>query len=701
MQFTDHPEVSVALVYQSQALHQHLRLALDECGARVVYETATSGFDRAALEQSGASVVLINLDPAIDEEIEHIEELLVDDARKVIFNDGEVTSKLSGWDLARWARHLASKVMGDTQLLPARPAGAEAVPVREMPQHGLDSTVKPAALRAPVVSSEAEDLASREIGAALDSFRAAESLSAERPRNEIEAALMDFGFFAGSETPESVNALAERTATSEASSSVQETSAPAPTRAADTSFFAGFDDAASTPDSAPDVAATAGPAQSSKAAPTSDADALFADFSFDQTISLDSAQDNDSNGSADDLAFAEISLDFDAPTETPADTDAVFGLDDFLTQHSYKEPEVTVELPVPPIPAKAKAPINVDHLLSNLSLELSPMEEPEPANQPTGGTAATAPAPAASAAKATTANLASDFDDILSSLSLQPMQLDEPEQPPVAAPAAAAAPQPQATAPAEANPFGDLQFGLEPMESESTDAAVSESNPFADLDFSADAIPGGALSGARTDTARSPAASAADLSDSALQRVWVLGASIGGPDAVREFLSGIPNNTGNLFLLAQHMGADFMDLMVGQLAKATALQVQMASNGITARHGQVLVVPLAERLLLGADGEVHVVPLDEASPYSPSIDQVLFDVADRFGARAGAIIFSGMAHDAIEGAKYLAAKGGVVWAQDPSTCVVSSMIDGAVEAGVVGFQGSPSMLAQKFVSEFR
>lgn len=688
----------MALVYQSQALHQHLRLALDECGARVVYETATSGFDRAALEQSGASVVLINLDPAIDEEIEHIEELLVDDARKVIFNDGEVTSKLSGWDLARWARHLASKVMGDTQLLPARPEGAEAVPVREMPQHGLDSTVKPAALRPPVVSSEAEDLASREIGAALDSFRAAQSLSSERPRNEIEAALMDFGFFAGSETPESVNALAGRADAAERPLLIPEAAVPAPSQPGDRAFFADFDDGAGKGDAGLGEPAATELARPGKVSSATDADALFADFSFDETISLDSDPGTVSGGSSDDLAFADISLDFDAPTNAVTDSEAAVGLDDFLAQHSYKEPEVTVELPMPPTPTKTKAPIDVDHLLSNLALELSPMDEPERADSPAGGSAgATAPATpmAASVAKPPAANLASEFDNMLSSLSLQPMQTDEP------AAAAVAATTPAAPTSVEANPFGDLQFGLEPMESESSDAAVSESNPFADLDFGADAIPGGALSEPRAGTAQGSSESASTTAGGSLQRVWVLGASIGGPDAVREFLSGIPNNTHNLFLLAQHMGADFMDLMVGQLAKATALQVRMATSGTTAQHGQVLVVPLAERLLLGGDGEVQVVPLDEPSPYSPSIDQVLFDVADRFGKRAGAIIFSGMAHDAIEGAKYLAAKGGVVWVQDPSTCVVSSMIDGAVDAGVVSFQGSPSMLAQKFVSEFR
>ena len=78
---------------------------------------------------------------------------------------------------------------------------------------------------------------------------------------------------------------------------------------------------------------------------------------------------------------------------------------------------------------------------------------------------------------------------------------------------------------------------------------------------------------------------------------------------------------------------------------------------------------------------------------------MLEDVADRFGAKAGAIIFSGMAEDAAQGSRYLAGIGGTVYAQDPDTCVISSMVDGVVETGVVSFVGSPKALAGKLLGE--
>jgi two-component system chemotaxis response regulator CheB/chemosensory pili system protein ChpB (putative protein-glutamate methylesterase) len=185
-----------------------------------------------------------------------------------------------------------------------------------------------------------------------------------------------------------------------------------------------------------------------------------------------------------------------------------------------------------------------------------------------------------------------------------------------------------------------------------------------------------------------------------IERVFVLGASIGGPEAVRDFLGALPAGFPMLFVLAQHMGEEFLELMSAQLAKAVALTVRNPTHGERVGQGEVLVVPTTHRLKVDTEGVITLAHLPEKAPYSPSIDQVLRDVADQFGDKAGAIVFSGMAHDAIEGSQYLKSKGGVIWAQDPDTCVISSMVDGAREAGVVSFIGSPKQLAEKMIADY-
>ena len=188
----------------------------------------------------------------------------------------------------------------------------------------------------------------------------------------------------------------------------------------------------------------------------------------------------------------------------------------------------------------------------------------------------------------------------------------------------------------------------------------------------------------------------------AISRVWVLGASIGGPEAVREFLGQMPKNFPALFLLAQHMGAEFMDIMAQQLVRSTALTVRTPSHGERVGHGDIVVVPTTHRLRVDREGVITLESLKASEqPNSPSIDQVVEDVADRFGKRAGVIIFSGMAEDAAEGCRHMAAKGGKVYVQDPETCVISSMVDGVIETGVVAFTGSPKALAERVLGDLK
>ena len=73
--------------------------------------------------------------------------------------------------------------------------------------------------------------------------------------------------------------------------------------------------------------------------------------------------------------------------------------------------------------------------------------------------------------------------------------------------------------------------------------------------------------------------------------------------------------------------------------------------------------------------------------------------ADEFGNRACAIVFSGMAQDAIEGSKYLKAHGGAVWIQDPDTCTISTMVESVRSTGAVDFTGSPQQLAAKMIAD--
>ncbi len=802
-------DVSIALLYQAQALHEHLKQALTELGASVVYDSPAANFDRAALSRSGARVVVVNLDPEVGDDIDQLDELLADDDLRVIFNDGEVSSRLEGWDQARWARHLAAKILGVDDTNPPRPQGAEAIPVRvksSAPAPAPDDFT-PAGLSFELEGDELDRALNADTGEAITRTRAAlvtkdepiavqlvdpharkadasaapnldlEPIDAPAndpratvvlPRVKMEdavrlaqadAAQARGEFIRSDERPTLELDIADLqaatpVATPAAADNFDELSldfdlGDAPTIDAGASTLedislegeavAGTDDGLSLADdgtlelSTAEAAVNATPEQAAN-----DLDDALRDFGFlDEPAAAPSAPEAaPMTAASDDFSLdfdggGELVLDstLDAPTANlNADVGEIALTEDFDIALGALNLEPIEDEPSAP-QRDAAPPPGLDELLMNAQLGGRP-EDDKLASKPAGGRPAQAKittpaaakpaapvtakpvatpakpaaAPSAEAAKPAQRSL-SDFN--LSHLSLAPVEDGEApapaadgrakfavgDTPAPAKPAAKPAAPPPPTVP------DDSGFSLEAM----------------DFELEADAKPvvtrGGAESMvtpevggendlmAELDALSAKAEVAASAEGGVLQRVWVLGASIGGPEAVREFLGAIPANAPVLFLLAQHMGADFLDLMIQQLSRATPLTVRSVANGETVRHGEVVVVPLGERLLIDPNGGVRVTALDQPSAYSPSIDQVMCDVADRFGDRAGAIIFSGMAHDAIDGAQYLHERGGKVWVQDPATCVISSMVDGAREAGVVSQEGAPAELARQFVKQ--
>ena len=181
------------------------------------------------------------------------------------------------------------------------------------------------------------------------------------------------------------------------------------------------------------------------------------------------------------------------------------------------------------------------------------------------------------------------------------------------------------------------------------------------------------------------------------QYVWVLGASLGGPEALKRFLKALPADIPAAFILAQHLGANFVSLLADQLDRTTSLKVMQPEEGHVLLHREVIVAPVDERLIVNPIGNLDLVPLEEQSKYTPSIDMVISDVARRYGKNAGAILFSGMGDDGKLGASRMLEAGGQVWVQSAESCVISSMPDNVRKHCNVSFVGNPEQLAKQLV----
>ncbi len=120
---------AVALLFDDVELGGHLRDALSERGARIVHEGGMASLSRDLLQHVGAQVLVVNLDDSADDALDRLYEVIDGDQPRVVFNDAQASRALTGWDRARWARHLAVKVLEMGDLDPPRPEDARGVEV--------------------------------------------------------------------------------------------------------------------------------------------------------------------------------------------------------------------------------------------------------------------------------------------------------------------------------------------------------------------------------------------------------------------------------------------------------------------------------------------------------------------------------------------------------------------------------------------
>lgn len=179
------------------------------------------------------------------------------------------------------------------------------------------------------------------------------------------------------------------------------------------------------------------------------------------------------------------------------------------------------------------------------------------------------------------------------------------------------------------------------------------------------------------------------------QSVWVLGSSLGGPEAVKAFLDALPAGLPVSFIYAQHIDQQFVPVLAQVLGRHAHIKLHEAQTGMTLNNGEVLIVP-ADQEVQFHQGHVVCTGQPWPGPYGPSVDQLMLNVLGGF-PHVGVILFSGMGNDGAEAAQYLSDQGVAIWAQSSESCASSAMPDAARETGAVSFSGTPQALAKHLV----
>ncbi|MFH1177183.1 MAG: chemotaxis-specific protein-glutamate methyltransferase CheB [Acidobacteriota bacterium] len=178
-------------------------------------------------------------------------------------------------------------------------------------------------------------------------------------------------------------------------------------------------------------------------------------------------------------------------------------------------------------------------------------------------------------------------------------------------------------------------------------------------------------------------------------RFVAIGASTGGPGAVRDLLAELPPGVPAAVLIVQHIAAGFDGGFADWLARDLARDVQLARDGELAIPGTVRIAPVGAHLLLEAGGRLT---LDAQSPprrgHRPSADDLFFSCARVCPGEVAGVLLTGMGSDGAEGLAALRAAGGVTLVQDEASSVVFGMPRAALECGAASVALPPRALGR-------
>jgi chemosensory pili system protein ChpB (putative protein-glutamate methylesterase) len=164
-------------------------------------------------------------------------------------------------------------------------------------------------------------------------------------------------------------------------------------------------------------------------------------------------------------------------------------------------------------------------------------------------------------------------------------------------------------------------------------------------------------------------------------------AGIGGPDAVRQFLGGLPDGFPRPVLVQQRLDGGRHDRLVQQMARATGLPVQLAEDGATAAPGHVYILP-AELGVVAGGQELRFAAAGAGD-----------SIAALPAEGSAVLLFSGADPGIVDAAMRQAEAGALVAGQSPEGCYDA---EGPAAAQARGAEsGQPAELASRIAARWK
>jgi two-component system CheB/CheR fusion protein len=176
-----------------------------------------------------------------------------------------------------------------------------------------------------------------------------------------------------------------------------------------------------------------------------------------------------------------------------------------------------------------------------------------------------------------------------------------------------------------------------------------------------------------------------------------IGASAGGLEALEQFLTHMPHDTGMAFVIVQHLDPTHKGAMAELLQRSTRMKVAEVRDRMKVQPDCVYIIPPNKDMSI-LHGVLHL--LDPAAPRGLRlpIDSFFRSLAEDRQERSMGVILSGMGTDGSLGLRAMKEKGGVVFVQAPASSKFDGMPRSAIEAGLADVIAPVEELPDKIIA---
>jgi two-component system chemotaxis response regulator CheB len=171
----------------------------------------------------------------------------------------------------------------------------------------------------------------------------------------------------------------------------------------------------------------------------------------------------------------------------------------------------------------------------------------------------------------------------------------------------------------------------------------------------------------------------------ATHKVVAIGASTGGPEALKDLLSSLPPDFPGV-VMVQHMPEAFTRPFSERLNSLCRIRVQEARDGDRILPGHALLAPGGHQMQVVRHGMEYAVKVyrgERVNRHLPSVDVLFSSCAKQLGKNAIGVLLTGMGADGAKGMLEMKVAEAHTIAQDEASCVVFGMPREAILLGGV------------------